>query len=224
MMGGALAGPLAAERAQAQSAAVQAATGRAAASSTADASAPPATTAPANGDDPLAPVADPELERHRPGRAAEAAAPVHIDPNAVIPIQLQDLYGCVPELAGSAASSPCTPPVPDRWRLAGTLGLVHPRLIDPYNQNVLKGDIPIFGTLDWFFIAGLVSDTVLEPRSFPVPTGVATSNRAGENDPFGRSDSLLFSQTFLVRRGGRAGLHRLQAAGTRLQADAGLQR
>ncbi len=194
----ALALALGAGHAQAQSAAVQAATGRAAASSATDASAPPMTTAPAEGDDPLAPVADPELERHRPGRAAEEAAPVHIDPDAVIPTQLQDLYGCVPALAGRPDTSPCTPPVTDRWRLAGSLGLTHPRLIDPYNQNVLKGDIPVFGTLDWFFIAGLVSDTVLEPRSFPVPTGVATSNRAGQDDPFGKSDSLLFSQTFLL--------------------------
>ena len=196
MMGGALV----AGRARAQGAAVQAATGKAAASS-ADAGAPAVATAPptGSGEDPLAPVpADAELERHRPGRAAETAAPVHIDPDAVIPTQLQDLYGCIPELAGQPSASPCTPPVSDRWRLAGDLGLTHPRLIDPYNQNVLKGDIPIFGTHDWFFIAGLVSDTVLEPRSFPVPTGVATSNRAGEDDPFGRSDSLLFSQTWLA--------------------------
>ena len=85
-----------------------------------------------------------------------------------------------------------------RFRLAGALGLTKPRLLDPYNQNVLKGDIPIRGTNDWFVIAGLVSDTVVEPRAFPVPTGVATSNRPRENDPFGRSDSLLFSQTFIA--------------------------
>jgi hypothetical protein len=182
-------------QAQAQGAAVQAATGKPAA----DPASAPVSTAPPAGDDPLAPIAtDPELQRHRPGRTAETGAPVKVDPNAVAPVTLRDLYGCVPELAGQRAATPCTPPVSDRWRLAADLGLVGPRLIDPYNQNVLKGDIPIFGTHDWFFIAGLVSDTVVEPRSFPVPTGVATSARAGEDDPFGRSDSLLFSQTFLA--------------------------
>jgi hypothetical protein len=194
MMGGALAavGP-----ACAQTAVMRAASGQPAS----DGAAAPVATAPSASpdQDPLAPVAaDPEEERHRPGRAAQTSPSVPIDPTAVIPTQLQDLYGCVPELAGQPDTSPCTPPVSDRWRLAGQLGLVHPRLSDPYNQNVLKGDIPIFGTRDWFFVGGLVSDTDLEPRSFPVPTGTATSNRAGENDPFGRSDSLLFSQTFLA--------------------------
>ncbi len=153
-------------------------------------------------DDPLAPVAaQPETaERHRPGRTAAAPAPIRIDPDAVIPPQLQDLYGCEPSLSGGGlyALSPCTPPVPDRWRLATTLGLVHPRLTDPYNQNVLKGDLPIFGSQDWFFIASLVSDTVIEPRSFPVPVGTVASERAGSNDPFGRSDSFLLSQTVLA--------------------------
>ena len=125
---------------------------------------------------------------------------MHVDPSAVIPTQLQDLYGCEPSLRGGTldALSPCTPPVPDRWRLATTLGLVHPRLTDPYNQNVLKGDLPILGTQDWFFIAGLVSDTVIEPRSFPVPVGSVAAERPGSNDPFGKSDSFLLSQTVLA--------------------------
>ena len=38
--------------------------------------------------------------------------------------------------------------VPDRWRLAETLGLVQPRWWDPYNQNLLKGDIPICDPAD----------------------------------------------------------------------------
>jgi hypothetical protein len=34
-------------------------------------------------------------------------------------------------------------PVPDRWRLIESLGLVRERWFDPYNQNTLKGDRPI---------------------------------------------------------------------------------
>jgi len=34
-------------------------------------------------------------------------------------------------------------PIPDRWRLIDTLGMVRSRWYDPYNQNVLKGDRPI---------------------------------------------------------------------------------
>lgn len=98
-------------------------------------------------------------------------------------------------------------PVPDRWRLAESLGIVHARWLDPYNQNTLKGDrpidrgkvpwLPIKGD-DWFFVASAVSDTVVEPRSFPTPVGVQTTARPGSLDVFGRGDSLVLSQTIIT--------------------------
>jgi hypothetical protein len=89
-------------------------------------------------------------------------------------------------------------PVPDRWRLAGALGVSNPRWFDPYNQNFLKGDIPIKGTHDWFFAVTGVSDTVIEPRSFPIPVGVQTTERAGSVDVFGKDTSLVVAQTFIA--------------------------
>ena len=72
-------------------------------------------------------------------------------------------------------------PVPDRWRLVETLGLTKSDWRDPYNQNTYKGDrpinrakvpwLPIKGD-DWFFVANLISDSVYEPRTFPIPVGV----------------------------------------------------
>ena len=60
-------------------------------------------------------------------------------------------------------------PVPDRWRLIESLGVVKERWFDPYNQNTYKGDraidrskvpwLPIKGD-DWFIVANAVSDTV----------------------------------------------------------------
>ncbi|PKP99903.1 MAG: hypothetical protein CVT74_06245, partial [Alphaproteobacteria bacterium HGW-Alphaproteobacteria-13] len=98
-------------------------------------------------------------------------------------------------------------PVPDRWRLIETLGVVKERWFDPYHQNVLKGDrpidrarvkwLPITGD-DWFFVANAVSDTVVEPRTFPIPNGVQTSERPGSLDVFGRNRSLVLSQTFIA--------------------------
>jgi hypothetical protein len=97
-------------------------------------------------------------------------------------------------------------PIPDRWRLVESLGLVKERWFDPYHQNTLKGDrpivrakvpwLPIHGD-DWFFVANLVSDTVLEPRTFPIPVGVQTTARPGSLDVFGKDASYVFSQTFL---------------------------
>ena len=97
-------------------------------------------------------------------------------------------------------------PIPDRWRLIESLGVVKERWFDPYNQNTLKGDrpinrekvkwLPIKGD-DWFFVANAVSDTVLEPRTFPIPVGVQTTERPGSIDVFGKDASYVFSQTFI---------------------------
>ncbi|HYG49140.1 MAG TPA: hypothetical protein VD846_14510 [Allosphingosinicella sp.] len=115
-------------------------------------------------------------------------------------------------------------PVPDRWRLIETLGVVKERWFDPYNQNTLKGDRPLciptpeeqakrreegrpkcrtprFLGLDedeWFFVVNAISDTVVEPRTFPIPVGVQTTAEPGSNDVFGRNDSLVLSQSFIA--------------------------
>jgi hypothetical protein len=89
-------------------------------------------------------------------------------------------------------------PIPDRWRLAGALGVTKPRWFDPYNQNFWKGDLPIKGTHDWFFVATAISDTVIEPRSFPIPQGVQTTERPGSLDVFGKDTSLVLAQTFIL--------------------------
>ena len=82
-------------------------------------------------------------------------------------------------------------PVPDRWRIMQALGFKFPPT-DPYNQNILKGDLPIgddpwfrekFPDLakrlspDWFFNAGLVSDTLVEARRLPTPMDEALARR-----------------------------------------------
>ncbi|MDB5682770.1 MAG: hypothetical protein JWM75_468 [Sphingomonas bacterium] len=109
-------------------------------------------------------------------------------------------------------------PLPDRWRLVKSLcpqresfvniAAVCGSIFDPYHQNFLKGDrpidphnkpffLPITGE-DWFFVVSAVSDTVIEPRSFPVPVGVQTTSRPDTNDLFGRANSFAAVQTFLV--------------------------
>jgi hypothetical protein len=98
-------------------------------------------------------------------------------------------------------------PIPDRWRLIESLGLVKENLLDPYNQNTYKGDrpinpdkvpwLPIKGD-DWFFVANLISDSVYEPRTFPIPVGVQTTEDPGRTDVFGNDFSQVFSQTFIA--------------------------
>ncbi|HMO73715.1 MAG TPA: hypothetical protein PKD99_07010 [Sphingopyxis sp.] len=114
-------------------------------------------------------------------------------------------------------------PVPDRWRLIESLGVVRERWFDPYHQNTYKGDraicipteeeqerrarlgearckTPKFLGLkgeDWFFIVNAVSDTVFEPRTFPIPVGVQTTSRPGSLDVFGKNRSFVLAQTFI---------------------------
>lgn len=86
--------------------------------------------------------------------------------------------------------------LPDRWRIVEALE-VNEKWWDPYHQNTLKGDRPIFGTKDWFFELSVLSDTLFEPRRIPVPAGAAVTARP-ELDGFGSGDQLLVNQNWAV--------------------------
>ena len=128
----------------------------------------------------------------------------------------QDNPGAVRALPPSAFPTD-TLPIPDRWRLitafcpAQNVFLAVQNVChsgwDPYHQNILKGDrplplhdlprwFPINGD-DWFLTLNGVSDTVVEPRTFPIPVGNQTTTRPGSNNVFGRPSSLVLSQTFI---------------------------
>jgi len=51
---------------------------------------------------------------------------------------------------------------------------------------------------DWFFVVNAISDTVIEPRTFPIPVGVQTTSDPDRLDVFGNDFSPVFSQTFLI--------------------------
>ena len=103
-------------------------------------------------------------------------------------------------------------PVPDRWRILQGLGARTP-WYDPYNQNVLKGDLPIGNEAwlrsrmpalaralspDWFLNIGLVSDTLAEFRRLPTPVGPQATQRPGSLDVFGQGRQSTFAQTFIA--------------------------
>lgn len=117
------------------------------------------------------------------------------------------------------APLPATPreslPVPDRWRIMQALGFKFPPT-DPYNQNILKGDLPIgddpwfrerFPDLarrlspDWFFNLGVVSDTLVEARRLPTPVGAQTTARPGAYDVFGQGKQTTVAETLIVSLG-----------------------
>jgi hypothetical protein len=118
-------------------------------------------------------------ERRRPGvpERDDLLDLPPVDPNAVPPPS--------PNLPRE------TIPIPDRWRLIENIG-VNERWWDPYSQNTLKGDRPIFD--DWFVNLSVISDTIYEPRSFPTPTSPSTSPRTGQ---FAQVGTQLFATTLI---------------------------
>ncbi len=143
------------------------------------------------------PEAGPPIERRVPGIRAEVEAPVPPTDNP----------GAVPPPEAWPADHL---PVPDRWRILDSLeawkipyfrdvlGVRRARTLDPYNQNLLKGDKPLPGTQDWFLLLAAISDTVLEPRTFPIPVGIQTSERPDELDVFGGTRSTVVAQTVIL--------------------------
>jgi len=122
-----------------------------------------------------------QFQRRFPGRAAESF-PAYI-------------YESIPPIENSASDFV---PVPDRWRMfyAG-------KWYDPYNQNVLKGDIPVFGKAgdEWFTELSIISDTLYEARRLPVPVGFASTKRPGSNNVFGDGDQWAFVQNVITSFG-----------------------
>jgi len=100
---------------------------------------------------------------------------------------------------GSAVPSGDFLPVPDRWRI-GIPGdytdATRGSPVDPYRQNVLKGDYPILDQ-NKFLIVTVTSDTLVEARKTPTPSGVSTL-RPGSFDFFGHGDSQLLVENLIL--------------------------
>ncbi len=82
-------------------------------------------------------------------------------------------------------------PLSDRWSIAypPSPRLAKGRLLDPYNQNVLKGDRPVIGD-SVFLVLGATLDLPLEGRRLPVGSGVSTAD-PGSLEFFGRGNQLF---------------------------------
>ena len=119
------------------------------------------------------------------------------------PIDRYELPACDPDTMDNNAMTPWVDPlelgapVPDRWRIVEAIGITT-NLWDPYNgHNPLKGDLPVWGD-DWFYSLIAISDTVLEPRRFPIPVGGATTARPGSLDTIGAGKTTVLSQSLII--------------------------
>jgi hypothetical protein len=90
-------------------------------------------------------------------------------------------------------------PFPDRWEVPfpDDPRIVKGRLLDPYNQNVLKGDKPVIGDSIFFSFTGTL-DSPFEARRLPVPGGVSTAD-PGTFEFFGRGEQLFLTPRALFQ-------------------------
>ncbi|MFQ5764537.1 MAG: hypothetical protein ACE5GT_06385, partial [Rhodospirillales bacterium] len=124
-----------------------------------------------------------QTQRRIPGKPPRREpAPPKIDPSLVPPPQ--------PNLPREFI------PIPDRWRLVDSIG-VTTRWWDPYNQNYLKADRPIFGD-DWFVNVAVISDSVIEPRRVPVGRSPSGTSGPSALDVFGDSVQFLANENLIT--------------------------
>jgi len=67
---------------------------------------------------------------------------------------------------------------------------------NPYRQNVLKGDYPLFGQ-NTFFIFTAISDTIFEARDTPTPSAISTAG-PNRSDFFGSGEQLFFNSNLFL--------------------------
>jgi hypothetical protein len=102
---------------------------------------------------------------------------------------------------------PNTMPMADRWKIpfapwrryvtgdAETPYLnAEPALWRPYRQSILKGDLPVMGQ-DIFLNLTASTETLIEERSLPTPSGVSSSQPLSA-EFFGNSEQTLVQQYF----------------------------
>ena len=132
--------------------------------------------APAPPSAPSAPKPEPKAVEPEP--APPATAPT---PPAQVP----------PAAPRPASGEPEFVPLPDRWSIPypDSPRLVKGGGLDPYDQNVLKGDRPVIGD-SVFFVLGATLDLPLEVRGLPVGSGVSTANPESL-EFFGSGDQLF---------------------------------
>lgn len=127
--------------------------------------------------------------RPAPAPSAPAAPPAPSEPAepAVRVIRPRDAVSGEP--VDPASGEHIFVPIPDRWNLmmpdwdrygsGGDHPYVAGQWWNPYRQNVLKGDRPIIGQRTFFTFTG-VSDSLIEGRNLPLPSGVSTERPRSE--------------------------------------------
>jgi hypothetical protein len=152
------------------------------------------------------------LDRELEPKPATEVPVIPADVSPVVPTAGADLpplgFTGPSRVAPRSGSNADFQTVEDRWRIGfppwDRYDAGHPRVFDypyvlghkfdPYNQNVLKGDYPIWGQ-NTFLDFTASSTALFEGRSVPtVTTPFESTNRPGTTDFFGKPNQFSYSQ------------------------------
>jgi hypothetical protein len=151
-------------------------------------------------------------EEEKPAEPAkpEPAAPAAQPPGPPLRTPMDPPLGFTVPPSGIPAPSPPTSdfvPQVDRWRIgfprwdrygrAFDVPYVEGQWWNPYRQNILKGDYPIWGQNIFFSVTG-VSDTLFEARKLPTPSGVAAA-RPKSSPFFGEGEQYVVVQNWILQ-------------------------
>lgn len=142
-------------------------------------------------------VVSPPLEQiPQVGAAAAAAPPSEPPAPAEPPAPVAPAEPAEAAAAGAPAAAPAIAdfdPFPDRWAVPfpESPRSVRGRALDPYNQNLLKGDKSIIGD-SVFFVLQAILDTPFEARRTPLVGSVSTAE-PGSFEFFGQGEQLFFT-------------------------------
>ena len=140
------------------------------------------------------------LQTPPPDAASSALAPEEPPPDYALEIPIAPKGYTGPSTYSPGPQNGDFIPIPDRWRIGfpegyrpdlGGVGHIY----DPYNQNVLKGDYPIWDN-DKFMVINATSDTLVEARKLPTPSGVS-SRKPNSTDFFGSGRQFFVNQNFI---------------------------
>lgn len=98
-----------------------------------------------------------------------------------------------PEFAAPPPPEPLLEEVVDRWRISAPpyeLDEVSRGPLDPYNRNVLKGDLPIDGAATFLVLTG-TSDSLVESRTAPAPRGSSAPSGGSFRLPRGGTQGMF---------------------------------
>jgi Class III cytochrome C family len=89
-------------------------------------------------------------------------------------------------------------PIADRWRIGFPDDPRYKKgsILNPYRQNVLKGDYPIFGQHN-FFLLTAESESLVVGKRIPVPSNVS-AQRPDSEEFFGRGGQFFFNQNLIL--------------------------